>query len=1236
MRASKNRKAVPNKINDRRKPGMRAASIPSRAAAAVVVAIAAFGSASALAQPSPGLAKNFGDPTLCGCGGTADPGPNALAGNSINTAVGNVFLSETDFQGAPVTGLALTRHYNSRDTTQSAFGTGWLSTWHRKLDAVSSTQVTVTRADGRQDTFTLQAGAWKADPDVTSRLSAVPSGGTQTGWQLVTADDTTETYALTGQLNSITSRAGLTTTLGHDTNGNLTTVTGPFGDVLGFTNDASGRVTQMTAPDGGVYSYTYDTNDDLTSVTHPDKTVRKYSYSNTSFPHALTAIIDENGANFASWTYDTMERALSSQHAGGADRTKVTYNPDGSASVTDGDGHSHSYKFMTQFGVVKPTTVTGAPYPAAGGAAFSYGATGFVASRTDFDGNLTTYTHDARGDQTSCTEAAGTALARTIKTTWLPSFHLPSRIVEPGRTTTLSHDAMGNLLKKTVAAGSLTRSWTYSYNGAGQALTATDPNGNVTTRTYAAKGRLATVIDALGHVSKFTGYDLNGRPTSFTDPNGLLTKLEYNFRSEVAMRDVGGEITKNAFDHAGQLTKTTRPDGSFLTFQHDAAHRLTAIADALGERIEAKYDDASNLTKIQSLDAAAEVQMLRSYAYDQGNRVAKAIGAVGETTSYSYDPNGNLLAAIDALANARNYAYDVLNRLVQATDPNGGITTNTYDLLDHLTAVTDPRGLKTTYTWNGLDEETAVASPDSGTTMQTFDPAGNVATSTDARGMTTTYSHDALNRPISATYADGKTVTWGYDQGTNGVGHLTRMIDTSGQTAWTYEPHGRQLTQKQTTAGHVFMTKRTYDSGGRLASLTYPSGAAVVRSYDPAGRVGSLKSGTTTLAGGIGYLPFGPTTGWAQGNGASYGRTYDKDERLAVIGLGSSGNMLLTHDAASQIVKIDETDVNPKLFVHDPAGQLTTYSDLANPITPFLGYSYDPDGNRITLNENKGASVITSILPAISNLLGGTSGAATRTLSYDKDGSTTLDHRVVTVLGYTFDAGERLVKAKTGAFTTTYLNDGLGRRVSRAGYGAQGIAGGKQEFVHDLEGHLLGEYDGNGKAIEETVWLLDRGSNPGQAPGSSAEEVLPVAVLIPGQTPDYVAADQLGAPHQIANSSRNLVWRWDHDPFGNGAPTGTLIYNPRFLGQYFDKETGFDYNGRRDYDPTTGRYVESDPIGLKGGINTYGYAGNNPVDLSDARGLAPGVRFEEQNYCFDIDCVEFERGSISIRSRQSR
>ncbi len=93
---------------------------------------------------------------------------------------------------------------------------------------------------------------------------------------------------------------------------------------------------------------------------------------------------------------------------------------------------------------------------------------------------------------------------------------------------------------------------------------------------------------------------------------------------------------------------------------------------------------------------------------------------------------------------------------------------------------------------------------------------------------------------------------------------------------------------------------------------------------------------------------------------------------------------------------------------------------------------------------------------------------------------------------------------------------------------------------------------------------------------------LPVSVLIPGKLPYYIAPDQLGSPHQIASTTRNIVWHWDHDPFGNGAPSGTLTYNPRFPGQYYDREIGLHYNGLRDYDPTTGRYVESDPIGLAG------------------------------------------------------
>ncbi len=115
------------------------------------------------------------------------------------------------------------------------------------------------------------------------------------------------------------------------------------------------------------------------------------------------------------------------------------------------------------------------------------------------------------------------------------------------------------------------------------------------------------------------------------------------------------------------------------------------------------------------------------------------------------------------------------------------------------------------------------------------------------------------------------------------------------------------------------------------------------------------------------------------------------------------------------------------------------------------------------------------------------------------------------------------------------------------------------------------------------------------------------------------------------SASGKVVWQWDNqDPFGNNVPNenpssqGTFHFNLRFPGQYYDAETNLAYNVNRDYDASIGRYVESDPIGLGGGINTYAYVDGNPVAKSDPSGLEPKKDIPAQRL---RNCNEEEYGS---------
>jgi RHS repeat-associated protein len=154
-------------------------------------------------------------------------------------------------------------------------------------------------------------------------------------------------------------------------------------------------------------------------------------------------------------------------------------------------------------------------------------------------------------------------------------------------------------------------------------------------------------------------------------------------------------------------------------------------------------------------------------------------------------------------------------------------------------------------------------------------------------------------------------------------------------------------------------------------------------------------------------------------------------------------------------------------------------------------------------------------------------------------------------------------------------------------------------FFYDPAGHLLGEYDANGKALREYVWL---GNTPLAMFTPNPSSSVPLVY--------FVHADHLDAPRALVDSANRLRWSWFADAFGstlansNPGGVGAVTLPLRFPGQYFDPESGLHYNAMRDYDAAVGRYTQSDPIGLAGGINTYAYADGSPTTKTDPLGLA--------------------------------
>lgn len=171
----------------------------------------------------------------------------------------------------------------------------------------------------------------------------------------------------------------------------------------------------------------------------------------------------------------------------------------------------------------------------------------------------------------------------------------------------------------------------------------------------------------------------------------------------------------------------------------------------------------------------------------------------------------------------------------------------------------------------------------------------------------------------------------------------------------------------------------------------------------------------------------------------------------------------------------------------------------------------------------------------------------------------------------------------------SYYYDPFGRRLWKE-------VGGVRTYFHYSDEGLVGEYNASG--IQAKAYGYKPDSTWGTDPLFMKE----------GGEYYYYHNDHLGTPQKLTRGNGEVVWSAFYSSFGEAQviPSSTVTNNFRFAGQYYDQETGLHYNYHRYYDPAIGRYLTPDPIGLAGGVNLYSYVQNDPVNLTDPRGLFIG------------------------------
>ncbi len=1111
----------------------------------------------------------------------------------INTFTGGLFSRKTaDLNlGGPMT-LYFQRYYDSylkRSNITGDLGSNWRHNFDAHLYWVDDS-ITYVTSDGRVTDFLKDPGT--GDWDQLTNTDTPYQLYAEAGQDVAvydTEDDRIFTFdfttggVITGKLVQIEDGHGNVHIVTYDLGtGQIQTVSDGLGRTLTFTynSDATPKISAVSDGTRNVsFQYTDPVDTEyLTLVTDALLGVTEYNYKDTSaeIDHALMTgmIRPEGNVPYTQTFYGLADPLVSGRVATQTDSGSNTFSLDYSGldtTLTNPLGHTRVH---------------------------THTATGEFSNRQDQEGESFSMGSDATGRRNSLTDRLGD-------------------------TTSLGYDAPSGNISSVTNADGTTKSYSYTAQSLGD-LTFFD----------------ITMITHADTTTESFSYDANGNLTSHTDQIGNTVSATHNANGQVlTSTNTAGGVTTNTYNPDATLATTEDPGGNKITLGYDALRRLNLYT----------FDDSNT----------------RQFIYDAKDHLLSSIDENTRATTFSYDANGNLSTIVDSLSNTTTFAYDGNDRVLSVTDPLGGIAGITYDALGRLETTTDENNHTTTYGYDILGRLTTVTFPGGNSASFTYDAEAVITSASDGLGNTTTFTSDQMGRITQVNSPMGNISQLGYDT-------MGRIISTTDQLsrATAYNRDNRGLLSGIDLPGGVISTTYARNSLGNITQVADPNGHNWQSSFnnqglrtsrtDPLSNLQTMtydnrnRPDTLTYADGtvrtLGYDPAGNLLSSSySGGGPVFNYTYDANNRLlsandgpgtpdtltqsndALGRISNSNGIAISRDAGGRIIGMTLAAGKTVAYAYDANSNLISVTDWTGAVTSFsfddtdrltgitrpaangvdTTYAYDNDSHMVGVDEDRGATVVSSI--ALTRDAGGQITQSTRNTpqSSSSGPSSTIAHSFdaasqIAAAGfvydarghltddgtrtYEWDAASRLLSLMEGAVTTTYTYDAMRQRLSRSSDGVtrryvwntalvlnsisierDGIGTDLRYFIHTPAGALL--------------YSIDAVSNAHQ----------------------FYHFDEMGNTVAVTDDSGAVIAGYAYTPYGKlTASTGALDNPFTWQGRYgvMDEGNYLYYVRARYYNADTGRFISRDPIKAIGPkeVNPYQYALANPLRFVDVTG----------------------------------